>query len=65
MGPPEPTPEEIDKVYNRLIEVLDKEFDVLRHPQRLPGFIRAREEVLVEFRDVIGEILYQDNCEKF
>lgn len=67
MGPENPTKTEIDAAYNRVMEVLAKEFDVFTHGDPTwPGMmLRAREKVKEELRNAVREILYQEACESF
>ena len=66
MGPENPTKTKIDAAYNRVMEVLTKEFNVFNHGEPTwPGMLKAREKVKEELKNSVREILYQESCESW
>lgn len=66
MGPENPTKTEIDAAYNRIMEVLVKEFGVFNYGEpSWPGMRESRKKVQEELRNAIREVLYQEACESW
>lgn len=65
-GPDRPSKEKIDLVYNRILEILNKEFKVFNYPPpNYEGFIKSRKTAEKQLKDAIEEVLWQENCESW
>lgn len=65
-GPVYPKDEQIEKVSNRLMEVLKNEFNIFACGEPTwPSMLKARKDTERRFKESIKEILYQENCETF
>ena len=68
MGPPTPTEEEVDKIYEEIVAMLKKKHHVVlgSHPlASVGGFPKSRKEAIDALKKGIYEVLWQYNCEGF
>jgi len=67
MRPKKPTEQEVDKALDIAIETRQKQLHILTQPE--PKLVKpmclSRKKALFKLRRAIGEVLWQDACEKF
>ena len=66
-GPTKPTDAEVDKVLQRVLQVLKDDFAILSIPEKklIGGFATHRRKAIAKLKKGIAEVMWQDECENF